>query len=198
MTSAVPRLGRSKESMNSMIRFAKALLLLAPVGTLLFAQNAPTPAATTNAADDKSAAYYNFAMGRMYMVMAESQGNRDYVNKAIHYYQEALKADPSAGIIFEELTDLYIQTGRLRDATAQAEDMLKQNPDNLDARRMLGRIYTRGVGDTQSGKIDESQLKLAIEQYEKVTEKEPKDAESWVMLGRLYQVSNNSSEAEKS
>jgi len=31
-------------------------------------------------------------------------------------------ADPSAGIIFEELTDLYIQTNRLREAVTQAED----------------------------------------------------------------------------
>jgi len=180
-----------------MIRFAKALLLVGSAGCMLFAQNAQTPPATTNAPDDKSGAYYNFAMGRLYMVMAETQGNKDYVSKAIQYYQEALKLDPSAGIIFEELTDLYIQTGRLRDALNQAEDMLKQNPDNLDARRMLGRIYTRSVGDPQSGKIDEGKLKLAIEQYQKVTEKDPKDAESWVMLGRLYMFSTNSLEAEK-
>jgi len=180
-----------------MIRFAKALLLVGSAGCMLFAQNAQTPAATTNAPDDKSGAYYNFAMGRLYMVMAETQGNKDYVSKAIQYYQEALKLDPSAGIIFEELTDLYIQTGRLRDALNQAEDMLKQNPDNLDARRMLGRIYTRSVGDPQSGKVDEGKLKLAIEQYQKVTEKDPKDAESWVMLGRLYMFSSNSLEAEK-
>src|SRR6185369_15132272 len=32
---------------------------------------------------------------------------------------------------------------------------------------------------------------------QKVTEKAPKDAESWVMLGRLHMVSNNSLEAEK-
>jgi len=180
-----------------MIRFAKALLLVGSLGSVLFAQNAQTPAATTNAPEDKSGAYYNFAMGRLYMVMAETQGNKEYVSKAIQYYQEALKLDPSAGIIFEELTDLYIQTGRLRDALSQAEEMLKQNPDNLDARRMLGRIYTRSVGDPASGKIDEGKLKLAIEQYQKVTEKEPKDAESWVMLGRLYMFSTNSNEAEK-
>ena len=167
------------------------------MGSTLFAQTAQAPAATTNAPDDKSGAYYNFAMGRLYMVMAETQGNRDYVAKAIQYYQEALKLDPSASIIFDELTDLYIQTGRLRDALSQAEEMLKKNPDNLDARRMLGRIYTRSVGDPQSGKIDEGKLKLAIEQYQKVTEKDPKDAESWVMLGRLYMFSSNSLEAEK-
>ncbi len=180
-----------------MIRLAKAVLLAVPLGCMLFAQST-RPAETSNAPDKKAGAYYNFAMGRMYAEMAALEGTKnDYVNKAIQYYQEALKLDPSASIIFEELTDLYVQTGRVRDAVTQAEEMLKQNPDNLDARRMLGRIYVRATGDNQSGKVDETYLRKAIEQYEKITEKDPKDAESWVMLGRLYRVSNKSPEAEK-
>ena len=75
--------------------------------------------------------------------------------------------------------------------------MLKKNPDNLNARRMLGRIYMRMLGDSSAGKINEEYLKQAIEQYQKITEKEPKDAESWIMLARLYRVSNKSPEAEK-
>ncbi len=166
------------------------------MGGLCFAQ---APAKTTNAPDNNQAgAYYNFAMGRLYSELAGAYTNRtDYVTKAIQHYQEALKLDPSAGIIFEELTDLYIQTNRLRDAVSQAEDMLKQNPDNLDARRMLGRIYTQMAGDSQAGKVDEDYLKLAIEQYQKVTAKDAKDVESWVILGRLYRVDHNSVEAEK-
>jgi len=108
-----------------------------------------------------------------------------------------VEAGPSAGIVFEELTDLYIQTNRLRDAVTQAEDLLKQNPDNLDARRMLGRIYTRMAGDSQAGKVNEDYLKLAIEQYQKVTAKDAKDVESWIVLGRLYRFANNSVEAER-
>ena len=107
------------------------------------------------------------------------------------------EAGSSANIIFEELTDLYIQTNRLRDAVTQAEEMLKKNPDNLDARRMLGRIYTRMLGDSSAGRSTKSTLKQAIEQYQKITEKEPKDAESWVMLGRLYHGFEQSPEAEK-
>ena len=163
-----------------------------------YAQTAQTPSATTNAPDDKAGAYYNFAMGRLYAELAAADGGKnDYVSKAIQHYQEALKLDPSDSLIFEELTDLYIQTNRLRDAVAQAEDMLKQNPDNLDARRMLGRIYTRMVGDSQPGKIPEEYLRKAVEQYQKITEKDPNDAESWVMLGRLYRASNKSPESEK-
>jgi len=181
-----------------MIRLAKAFFLLAPLSCTVFAQTAPAPADANAPDSNKAGAYYNFAMGRLYTELAASEGRQsEYVTKAIQHYKEALRLDPSASIIFEELTDLYIQTGRLREATTQAEDMLKQNPDNLDARRMLGRIYTRALGDNSSGKIDETNLKRAIEQYQKITEKDPKDADSWVMLGRLYRVSNNTPEAEK-
>jgi tetratricopeptide (TPR) repeat protein len=179
-----------------MIRSAKALLLVVSMGGLCFAQ---APAGTTNAPDNNQAgAYYNFAMGRLYAELAGAYTNRtDYVTKAIQHYREALKLDPSAGIVFEELTDLYIQTNRLRDAVSQAEDLLKQNPDNLDARRMLGRIYAQMAGDSQAGKINDDYLKLAIEQYQKVTAKDAKDVESWVVLGRLYRVDHNSVEEEK-
>jgi tetratricopeptide (TPR) repeat protein len=172
------------------------------MGCLLYAQapqarpaQPPAPAA---ADENKAGAYYNFAMGRLYAELAASEGNKnDYVTKAIQHYKDALKYDPTSGIIFEELTDLYIQTNHLADAVSLAEDVLKQNPDNLDARRMLGRIYTRMIPENQPGRVDEKYVKSAIDQYLKITQKEPKDAESWVMLGRLYRVSNNSPDAEK-
>src|SRR5262249_9057851 len=145
-------------------------------------------------------AYYNFAMGHLYAEMAGAYGNRsEWVNKAIDHYRQALKLDPSAAYIFEELTDLYIQTGHLRDAVTEAQDMLKRTPENLEARRILGRIYTRMNGDAQQGKINEDKLKQAIEQYRQITARDPKDMESWLALGRLYRVPpGDSVEAEKS
>ena len=180
-----------------MIRSAKALLLAVFLGSVCLAQSqSPAPAAPAPD-NNRAGAYYNFAMGRLYAELAQSEGNRDYVNKAIEHYQAALKLDPSASIILEELTDIYLHTGRYADAVAQAEDLLKQNPDNLDARRMLGQIYLKRASDPQARKVDEEYLKKAIEQYQKITQKDPKDVESWVWLGRLYQFSNNSVEAEK-
>ena len=182
-----------------MIRSAKVLSLVAFVAAVTFAQTSATTSATSGSSgDSKAAAYYNFAMGRLYAELAGSYGNRsDYINKAIEHYRQALRLDPGAGVVFEELADLYVQTGRLRDAIAEAEELLKQKPDNLDARRMLGRIYTRLIGDAQQGKVAEGMLKNAIEQYRKITEAEPSDVESWVMLGRLYRISRDSVEAEK-
>ena len=177
-----------------MIRSAKVLALLLTVGSLVFAQ---APASSPKPSDPKADAYYHFAMGRVYAELAQAYGNRpEYLNKSLQHYQEALKLDPSASIVFEELTDLYIQTNRLRDAVTQAEELIKQNPDNIDARRMLGRIYMRMIS-TADNRINEEYLKKAIEQLQKVVEKAPKDADSWVLLGRLYGASNNSVESEK-
>src|SRR5581483_6502640 len=188
------------ERIRIMTRTAKAPVI---VGVLALISAAMAPAQTAPASDkaasDKAAAYYNFAMAHLYAEQAGQFGNRsEFVNKAIDYYRQALKLDPSASYIFEELTDLYIQTGRIRDAVTEAQDMLKRTPDNLDARRMLGRIYTRMIGDAQQGKINEDMLKQAIEQYKQVTARDPKDIESWLALGRLYRVSGDSVEAEKS
>jgi tetratricopeptide (TPR) repeat protein len=181
-----------------MTRTAQVLVLVVLAVAAGGTVSAQTTAAPDKASADKAAAYYNFAMGHLYAELAGAYGNRsEYVNKSIDFYRQALKLDPAAGYIFEELTDLYIQTGHLRDAVTEAQDMLKRNPDNLEARKILGRIYTRMIGDAQQGKINDDMLKQAIEQYKAITAKDSKDLESWLNLGRLYRVSNNSVESEK-
>ena len=42
-----------------------------------------------------------------------------------------------------------MQTGRIRDAVMEAQDILKRDGNNLEARRLLGRIYLRSLGDMQ-------------------------------------------------
>ncbi len=177
-------------------------MCLAAFSTGLAFSQSPTDAGSPGTSDpkvsDKANAYYNFAMGHLYAELAGAFGNRrDYTDKAIDYYRQAMKLDPSASFLSEELTDLYIQAGRIKDAVSEAEDLLKQDPGNLDARRMLGRMYARLIGDPEQHKVNDEMVRLAIEQFQKVTEKEPKDIESWLMLGRLERVSRNSVEAEK-
>ncbi len=108
-----------------MIRSAKALLLSVSLGALVFAQ---APAESATAPDNKSGAYYNFTMGRIYSELAQAYGNRpEYLNKALQFYQEALKLDPTATEIFDELTDLYVadqplaRRGRHRRGHAEEE-----------------------------------------------------------------------------
>ena len=150
------------------------------------------------AADTKANAYYNYVMGRVYAELAAAEGNRDYINKSLEHYKEALKLDPGVSVIYDELTTLYLEIRRPADGAAFAEDLLKQNPENLHARKMLGRIYLQLASGGRQGRTNEEYLKKAIEQFQTITQKDPKDADSWVTLGELYDASNNSAEAEKS
>ncbi len=147
---------------------------------------------------DKASAYYNYAMGHLYAELAAAYGNRgEYLNQAIEHYRTAIKADPKATFLNEELAELYVSAGQIRTAVTEAEEALKQNPDDLGARRLLGRLYARMIGDSQTNRINETMLKKAIEQYEKIAQAAPKDTETWLMLARLYKVAQNSPEAEK-
>jgi len=158
---------------------------------------AASPAAAATGSD-RATAYYNYAMAHMYEELAQQFGNRgEYLNKAIEHYRAAIKADPTTSFLSEELSDLYIQAGQIRSAVVEQEDALKANPRDLTARRILGRIYTRMLGDAQQNRINETMLKNAMEQYSKIVEQDPADFESWTMLGRLHQLGNNSVEAEK-
>ncbi|MEI9972606.1 MAG: tetratricopeptide repeat protein [Ignavibacteriota bacterium] len=136
-------------------------------------------------------------MGRLYALMAQAEGNQDQALKAIQYFKEALKADPKARDTYEELTDLYLAINHAGDAIAVAQDALKQNPDNIAAHRMLGRVYFSQINKGAQGQIDERALRMAMQEFQKVTEKDPKDTDSWVTLGRLYAGTNDSSDAEK-
>jgi tetratricopeptide (TPR) repeat protein len=148
---------------------------------------------------DKASAYYHYTLAHMYAEQASMFGNRgDFVNKAIENYKEAIKADPTAAMLSEELSDLYVQSGRLREAQTDAEDVLKQNPNDLNAHRLLARIFTRLVGDGRSGKVDENMLRRATDQYQKITQLAPKDVPAWLMLARLQKAADNSVDAQKS
>jgi tetratricopeptide (TPR) repeat protein len=145
---------------------------------------------------DHAASYYHYSLGHMYADLASINGSPDYIKKAIENYKLAIKEDPQTPMLGEELSELYIQTGRLREAQSDAEDALKANPNDINAHRMLGRIFTRQIGDSQEHRIDESMLKKSIEEYKKITELDPKDVDSWLMLGRLYKVATSSVEAQ--
>ena len=108
---------------------------------------------------DRASAYYEFSMAHLYAELAGAYGNRgEYVNKAIDFYKQAIKADPSASYIAEELSEFYVQTGQLDKAMQEANDLLKANPANNDARKILARIYSRGIGDPDQGKVDQTAL----------------------------------------
>ena len=152
-----------------------------------------TPLLAQNAEPDRGKAYYHYSMGHLYAELAGAYGNRgEYLNQAIDNYRDAMKADPEASFIAERLSDLYLQAGRVKEAITDSEAVLRDNPNDLNARRILGRIYLRLIGDSQQGRVNEQMVTKAIEQYAKISEKQPTDLDAWLNLGRLYKVAQNS------
>jgi tetratricopeptide (TPR) repeat protein len=173
----------------------------------LLAQNQPAAAADSPAAavaqptnkgkaPDRAAAYYHFTLAHMYEEQVATYGRSELANKAIEEYRAAIDADPTSAYLTSGLAELYAKTGRIRDAVVEAQDIIKRNPSNLEARRLLGRIYLRSLGDMQAGSGSESILKLAIEQYEQIVRLQPDSMDDHLLLGRLYRLNNDLQKAE--
>jgi tetratricopeptide (TPR) repeat protein len=172
--------------------------LLAASTSLAFAQQ-PQPAAPGPQAPrkvDKAAAYYHFTMAHMYEEQMAAYGRSDLVSKAIDEYRQAIEADPTSQYLTAGLAELYARSGRIREAVNQAQDILKNDPNNIEARRLLGHIYLRSLGETQ-GAASENVRKLAIEQYQEIVRLEPNSADDHVMLGRLYFANGEIKKAEE-
>ena len=146
---------------------------------------------------DRAAAYYHYALAHMYEEQITMYGRSDLANKAMDEYRLAIQADPSSEFLTSALAELYVKTGRIRDAVLQAQDILKRDPNNLEAHKLLGRIYLRSLGDMPgNGNGSDNVLKLAIEQYEQIIKIEPDNVDDHLLLGRLYRLNNDLQKAE--
>jgi tetratricopeptide (TPR) repeat protein len=163
-------------------------------------QNAPapggTPAAPQSDEDRKSEAYYQFTMGRIYEDQYEFTGNAEDAGRAITAYKRAFELDPHSAVIGERLAEAYARAGRIPEAIAEAEGVLKEDPRNLSARRILGRIYVRSLGDMESAGAQKDIVDQAIAQYREVVRLDPGDTESGLWLARLYRIAQQDDKAE--
>ncbi|WP_251106525.1 tetratricopeptide repeat protein [Alloacidobacterium dinghuense] len=160
----------------------------------------PAPGATDDKGaqpTDRSSAYYHYALAHSYEEMATTYGRPDYATRAIEEYKLALNADPESPYLNSHLAELYFQTGRVRDAIAAVQEEIKKDPNNLDAHKLLGRIYLRSLGNMQNGGPSDQMLKLATDEYVKIVELEPNSTENRLLLGRLYTLNHDSTHAEE-
>src|ERR1700733_6494704 len=110
-----------------------------------------TDAATTAQKPDRSSAYYHFGLAHMYEDMATNYGRPEYATRAIEEYKLALDADPNSKYLNSGLAELYLRTGRVREAVLAAQEILKTEPNNLEAHKLLGRVYLQSLGNVQNG-----------------------------------------------
>ena len=185
------------------MKFFYASLFL--TASLAAQQPAPNSAASqpTQSAEsaprkvDKAAAYYHFTMDHMYEEEMAVYGRSDLVSKAIQEYRLAIDADPTSEYLTSALAEVYARTGRIRDAVSEAQEILKRDPQNLEAHKLLGHIYLRSLGDMQGGNASDNVLKLAIEEYKEIVKLDPSSSDDHIMLGRLYHADSQMQKAEE-
>lgn len=154
------------------------------------------PAQSSPRKVDRATSYYHYALAHMYEEQVTVYGRSELANKAIEEYRLAIEADPSSEFLTSGLAELYVKTGRIRDAVLEAQDIIKRDPNNLEAHKLLGRIYLRSLGDMPGGNGSDNVLKLAIEQYERIVKIEPNNIDDHLLLGRLYRLNNDLQKAE--
>jgi tetratricopeptide (TPR) repeat protein len=172
------------------------------VAPLAAAQTSPSAPAASDSGQlaprkaDKAAAYYHYTLAHMYEEMVTAYGRSDLATKATEEYRLAIEADPSSEFLTSSLAELYVKTGRIADAVREAQDIIKRDPNNLEAHKLLGRIYLRSLGDMPGGNGSDNILKLAIEQYQEIVKLDPQSVDDHLLLGRLYRLSSDLSKAE--
>src|SRR5713101_1493262 len=145
----------------------------------------------------RAEAYFNYTMGHIYEQQYEATSRAEYATSAIEAYKKAYALDPKSPVIGERLAEMYWKAQRIREAVAEAQEMLKRNPDDVQSRRLLGRIYLRSLGDLSSGSGQSETVGRAIEQYREINRLDPSDTESALWLTRLYRLKNEHDKAEQ-
>ncbi len=199
-------------------RVLLSFLLSACLGGATLAQTpAPTESSKDNTPQDKSTpasdqhataapdaakppsradAYYNFTMGHIYEQQYESTSKPEYATQAIDAYKKAYALDPKSPVIGERLAEMYWKAQRTHEAVTEAQALLKRDPNDIQSRRLLGRIYLRSLGDFSTGNGQSEVVGRAIEQYAEIYRLDPSDAESALWLARLYRLRNDHDKAE--
>ncbi len=156
----------------------------------------PPPAAVP----DRAQSYFHSALAHIYEEEAVASGRPEYMRHAVEEYKTALSADPNSPELNDALADLYFRTGQTREAEATARGLLKTAPDNIDAHRLLGRLYLRQLSEAQNSVSSSSPsgntLDLAIAEFEKIIALDPKSVDDRMVLGQLYTVKHQPEKAE--
>lgn len=145
----------------------------------------------------RAEAYYNYTIGHIYELQYEATSTQEYATKAIDAYKKAYALDPKSSVIGERLAEMYWKAQRTKEAENEAKEILRRNPDDVQSRRLLGRIYLRSLGDVNAGNGQSETAGRAIEQFREINRLDPSDTESALWLARLYRLKNEHDKAEQ-
>jgi tetratricopeptide (TPR) repeat protein len=178
---------------------AVALLIFGASSGLALAQDPQAAAAAQDgvSADQRAQIYFNATMGHLYAQEFESSGHAEDATKAIDFYKKAYALDPSSQEIGEDLAEVYFLAHRSREAVNEATEIIRRNPNDISARRLLARIYIRSLGDLTNSSEQQQTITAAIGQLREIVRLDPSDNESVLWLARLLRLDNQDDQAEQ-
>jgi len=156
-----------------------------------------SPSAAPAKDTPRAQTYYFFTMGHIYEQQYEATSSAEYATLAIEAYKKAYALDPRSQVIGERLAEMYWKAQRIHDAVTEAEEVLKRDPDDVQSRRLLGRIYLRSIGDVSANNGQPEMVSKAIDQFREIYRLDPSDTESALWLARLYRLRNEHEKAEQ-
>src|SRR5579859_7773268 len=89
------------------------------------------------AGPDQAGAYYHYMLAQRYKDLAGIYNRSDYVERAITEFQKAIADDPGSVFLRVQLAELYWRASRIQDAVKEVQAVLKENPDDVEAHRLL-------------------------------------------------------------
>src|SRR5262249_4615356 len=175
---------------NNTITVSAILVLLM---TLAGSANAkPAPGAAFRAQDKQTQSTDKRAEALKKYLAAQRLEQAGNYSGAVSAYKEALALDPQSVELRIALGSLYLKNRNVIDAEAQAQEAMKLAADNLDARKLLARIYLAQtfVGTTTA----KEKARAALKELEEVARLNPSakievgDQEQAVLavIGELY------------
>ncbi len=158
---------------RQLLVFAALGLLTTGVATAGFAQAKST---------SRNEAYYHFSKARM----LDDQGQ---AAQAIEEYKKALDLDPNNSLIFSEMGESYLRNNRLREAVDVAQKAIQADRDNIEAHKILSTVYLQVIGRANAQQPPSTEtINNAIHEFEEIIRIDPTDRQSFLMVGRLYQI----------
>ncbi len=163
-----------------MNRYFLAMMLM-----LVFAANILAQGQTNTRAQ----AYYHFSKARL----LDDQGQ---ANQAIDEYKKALELEPNNSLIYSEMAESYARNNKVREASETANKAIQIDGDNIEAHKLLSTIYLQIIGRAnaqQPPSVDT--INTAIHEFEEIVRIDPSERQSFLMLGRLYQIKGDRDKA---
>ncbi len=171
----------------------KALLLaiLVALPSSILAQS--TPAGMTPAQAKRAEAYFHFSMARVF-----DQGE-DW-DESIKEYKKALEITPNDPNIHTSMARTYLNQRNRDEAIKAAQKAIEIDKDSLGAHRLLGDVYIGTISAIQQALQNNrpqpnaqatlrDNLNKAIHEYEEIVRIDSTGRDGYIMLGRLYSIS---------